>query len=99
VRRLGEFLRETDGSDCVGLPDFRFSQQHEVRTRGLGFSCADDGGPSARGAEALGQSTQALLSEIGVEAEAVAALARAGVVRSVPAAPSASVAGEAAVIA
>jgi hypothetical protein len=85
VRRLGEFLRETDGTDCVGLPDFRFSQRgHEVRTRGLGFSYADEGGHSARGAEALGQSTQALLSEIGVGPQAVAALARAGVVHSPP---------------
>jgi crotonobetainyl-CoA:carnitine CoA-transferase CaiB-like acyl-CoA transferase len=90
VRRLGEFLRETDGSSCLGLPDFRFSQQQrEVRTRGLGFSYADEGGPSARGAESLGQSTQALLSEIGVGTEAVAALARAGVVRATPAAPTA----------
>jgi crotonobetainyl-CoA:carnitine CoA-transferase CaiB-like acyl-CoA transferase len=82
VRKLGEFLREVDDTGSVKLPDFRFSQgTQEVRTRGLGFSFAQDGGPSARGAETLGRSTQALLTEMGLEADAVAALGRAGVVR------------------
>ncbi len=82
VRKLGEFLREVDGTGCVSLPDFRFSQDaQEVRTRGLGFSFAQEGESSARGAEALGHSTHALLTEMGLEADAVAALGRAGVVR------------------
>jgi crotonobetainyl-CoA:carnitine CoA-transferase CaiB-like acyl-CoA transferase len=82
VRRLGEFLREVDDTGSVALPDFRFSQgSQEVRTRGLGFSFAQDGEASARGAEPLGHSTQALLTEMGLEADAVAALGRAGVVR------------------
>jgi crotonobetainyl-CoA:carnitine CoA-transferase CaiB-like acyl-CoA transferase len=82
VRKLGEFLREVDDTGSVKLPDFRFSQgTQEVRTRGLGFSFAQDGEPSARGAETLGHSTQALLTEMGLEADAVAALGRAGVVR------------------
>jgi crotonobetainyl-CoA:carnitine CoA-transferase CaiB-like acyl-CoA transferase len=69
VRRLGEFLRETDGTDCVTLPDYRFTQNgHTVRTPGLGFSMADDGGPSAQGAESLGQSNAALLAELGAQA-------------------------------
>ncbi|AYQ28016.1 MULTISPECIES: hypothetical protein [unclassified Polaromonas] len=82
VRKLGEFLREVDDTGSVKLPDFRFSQgMQEVRTRGLGFSFAQDGEPSARGAETLGHSTQALLTEMGLEADAVAALGLAGVVR------------------
>ncbi|MCZ8256406.1 MAG: CoA transferase [Polaromonas sp.] len=82
VRKLGEFLREVDDTGSVKLPDFRFSQStQEVRTRGLGFSFAQDGEPSARGAETLGHSTQALLTEMGLEADAVAALGRSGVVR------------------
>jgi crotonobetainyl-CoA:carnitine CoA-transferase CaiB-like acyl-CoA transferase len=82
VRKLGEFLREVDTTGCVTLPDFRFSQgAQEVRTRGLGFSFAQEGESSARGAEALGHSTHALLTEMGLEADAVAALGRAGVVR------------------
>jgi crotonobetainyl-CoA:carnitine CoA-transferase CaiB-like acyl-CoA transferase len=86
VRRLGEFLREIDGTKNLDLPDFRFSQrQHEVRTRGLGFMYTDEGGHSAQGAEALGQSTHALLSEIGRQPEAIEALVRAGVVHCAPA--------------
>lgn len=82
VRKLGEFLREVDDTGCVTLPDFRFSQNtQEVRTRGLGFSFAQEGESSAYGAEALGQSTHALLTEMGLETEAVAALGQAGVVR------------------
>lgn len=82
VRKLGEFLQEVDDTGCVKLPDFRFSQRtQEVRTRGLGFSFAQEGESSARGAEALGHSTHALLTEMGLETEAVAALGRAGVVR------------------
>jgi crotonobetainyl-CoA:carnitine CoA-transferase CaiB-like acyl-CoA transferase len=82
VRKLGEFLREVDDTDCVKLPDFRFSQgTQEVRTRGLGFSFAQEGEPSGRGAEALGHSTHALLTEMGLEADTIAALGRAGVLR------------------
>lgn len=82
VRKLGEFLREVDSTGCVTLPDFRFSQgTQEVRTRGLGFSFEQEGESSARGAESLGHSTHALLTEMGLEPDTVAALGRAGVVR------------------
>ncbi|MES1980536.1 MAG: CoA transferase [Pseudomonadota bacterium] len=82
VRKLGEFLREVDGTGCVKLPEFTFRQAtQDVRTRGLGFSFAEDGGASARGAETLGQSTQAVLGEMGLEAVAIDTLAEAGVVR------------------
>ena len=65
VRKLGEFLREVDQGNHVTLSGFRFSQNgQEVRTPGLGFHYAQDGGPST-GAERLGQSTQALLDELG----------------------------------
>ena len=66
VRKLGEFLREIDGGGHLTLPDFRFPQTgRQVRTPGLGFLYAQEGGPSAAGAETLGQSTQALLAELG----------------------------------
>ncbi len=82
VRKLGEFLREVDGTGKVKLPDFTFTQAtQDVRTKGLGFSFAQDGGASASGAETLGQSTHAVLSEMGLEAGAIEALAEAGVVR------------------
>ena len=74
VRKLGEFLREVDGAGHVTLPDFRYAQNgKEVRTPGLGFQYAQDGGPSAAGAEKLGQSTQALLAELGRQHGAAAA--------------------------
>lgn len=63
VRRLGEFLSETDGAGHLTLPDFRFEQgPNTVRTPGLGFVCAQDGGPTPQGAESLGQSNAALLA-------------------------------------
>ncbi len=68
VRKLGEFLREVDNTGRVTLPDFRFDQNgQQVRTPGLGFLFAQDGGPGTAGAETLGQSTQALLAELGIE--------------------------------
>ncbi len=82
VRKLGEFLREVDGTGKVKLPDFTFTQAtQDVRTKGLGFSFAQDGGASASGAETLGQSTHAVLSEMGLEAGAIEALNGAGIVR------------------
>ena len=82
VRKLGEFLRETDGTGHITLPTFEFDQSgHTVRTPGLGFKFASDGGPSATGAESLGQSTRSLLEELGCEAGAVEAMARAGTLR------------------
>jgi crotonobetainyl-CoA:carnitine CoA-transferase CaiB-like acyl-CoA transferase len=68
VRKLGEFLREVDQGGHVTLPDCRYAQQgQEVRTPGLGFLYAQDAGPSGP-AERLGQSTQALLAELGYPA-------------------------------
>lgn len=71
VRKLGEFLREVDGTGHLTLPDFRYAQNgQQVRTPGLGFQYAQEGGPSARGAEKLGQSNQALLAELGLPGNA-----------------------------
>ena len=56
VRTLGEFLREAPGK--VTLPLFDFAQ---AKTAGLGFDCAEDGGPEARGAPELGADNKALL--------------------------------------
>jgi crotonobetainyl-CoA:carnitine CoA-transferase CaiB-like acyl-CoA transferase len=82
VRKLGEFLRETDNAKMLTLPDFRFSQGAQVvRTAGLGFSYAQDGGPSTQGAESLGQSTRALLEEVGIATPDMEALERTGVVK------------------
>ena len=82
VRKLGEFLRETDNAKMLTLPDFRFSQGAQVvRTAGLGFSYAQDGGPSTQGAESLGQSTRALLEEVGIAIPDMEALERTGVVK------------------
>ncbi len=81
VRRLGEFLRETDGTDRVTLPISSFRQDTQVvRTPGLGFHNTFDGDCSAQGAEHLGHSTRSLLEELGVPPEALAQLARDGVV-------------------
>lgn len=83
VRRIGEFLREVDGNDHVTLAGFDFQQgTHTVRTPGLGFGMAEDGGATKAGAESLGQSTSALLEELGLAPQARQALERAGVVRS-----------------
>lgn len=82
VRTLGEFLRETDGTGHVNLPDFRYSQgSRTVRTAGLGFHAEQEGGPSAGGAESLGQSTREVLAGLGVSPELMDRLAKAGVLR------------------
>lgn len=81
VRRLGEFLRETDGTDRVTLPISAFRQDTQVvRTPGLGFHNTLDGDCSEQGAEHLGHSTRGLLEELGVPPETLARLARDGVV-------------------
>jgi crotonobetainyl-CoA:carnitine CoA-transferase CaiB-like acyl-CoA transferase len=83
VRRIGEFLAEVDGTGKLSMPGFDFDQGgRRVRTPGLGFGFAQDGGPSSAGAETLGQSTAALLDELGLPAAAQAALAQAGTVRT-----------------
>ena len=58
VRTLGEFLAEAPGR--VTLPLFDFG---EARTAGLGFACADDGGPEPRGAPELGADNAQLLGQ------------------------------------
>ena len=82
VAGAGEFLRETDGTGHVKLPDFRYDQGgRAVRTAGLGFDAAQDGGPSVTGAETLGQSTREVLAYLGVSPELMDRLAKAGVLK------------------
>ncbi len=90
VRRLGEFLRETDGADRVTLPIEAFQQGAQaVRTPGLGFCCAQDGRANGRGAERLGDSTRSLLQELGVPADTIDRLVRDGVIGAGPVQPAA----------
>lgn len=63
VRGLGEFLRETVGRDKLTLPVFDFAQDgRTVRTAGLGFRLAEEGGPSARAASSLGADNHEILA-------------------------------------
>ncbi|NYT57398.1 CoA transferase [Alcaligenaceae bacterium] len=83
VRRLEEFLDEAQNTACVNLPDYRFPQgEGELRTRGLGFTCEQDGGPTPAGAPGVGQHTRAILTRAGVDAETIAQLERSGVIRT-----------------
>jgi crotonobetainyl-CoA:carnitine CoA-transferase CaiB-like acyl-CoA transferase len=64
VRRLGEFLRETQDGAKVTLPGLRFEQGDRlVRTAGLGFRYGDADDAPRSGAEALGQSNPALAGQ------------------------------------
>ena len=83
VRKLEEFLQEVDKTDCVSLPDYRFSQgERQVRTRGIGFAVDQDGGPTDTGAPSLGQNTREWLISAGLDEARIAELERAGVVRT-----------------
>ncbi|CAP42299.1 CaiB/BaiF CoA transferase family protein [Bordetella petrii] len=83
VRKLEEFLQEVDATGCVHLPDYRFRQDgREVRTRGIGFACAQDGGPTPAGAPTVGQHSRAVLAGAGLDAGAIDQLERAGVIRA-----------------
>lgn len=83
VRKLEEFLQEVDETDCVRLPDYRFSQgERDVRTRGIGFAVDLDGGPTKAGAPSLGQDTRQWLISAGLDEARIAELESAGVVRT-----------------
>jgi crotonobetainyl-CoA:carnitine CoA-transferase CaiB-like acyl-CoA transferase len=63
VRSLGEFLGEAPGR--VTLPLFEFAQAGAaVKTPGLGFEFAQEGGPEPRGAPELGADNAELLGRI-----------------------------------
>ena len=65
VRCLGEFLRETVGRNKLTLPVFDFEQDgRTVRTPGLGFRLAEEGGPSACPASPLGADNQEILAKL-----------------------------------
>ncbi|HYF17253.1 MAG TPA: CoA transferase [Ramlibacter sp.] len=64
VRRLGEFLREAEGSGKVDLHGLQFRQgERTVRTPGLGFGFGGEAGLRP-GAEPLGASTGELLDTL-----------------------------------
>ena len=68
VRGLGEFLRETVGKDKLTLPVFDFVQDGRmVKTGGLGFHQAEDGGPSARAASSLGAENDEILATLNTD--------------------------------
>ncbi|MBU2287298.1 MAG: CoA transferase, partial [Gammaproteobacteria bacterium] len=74
VRRLGEFLDEAQGEGGVGLVPTAYAQENaEVRTPGLGFRYRFEGAADQRGAPSLGQHTQAVLCELGLDADAALA--------------------------
>ena len=65
VRGLGEFLRETVGKDKLTLPVFDFAQDgRTVKTAGLGFRLAEEGGASERAASSLGADNHAILAPL-----------------------------------
>src|SRR5690606_34069740 len=65
VRRLGEFLDEATAGEGAALAPAVFAQgDAQVRTPGLGFRFRHDGGPSPRGAPALGADTAALQRQV-----------------------------------
>ncbi|MCC2595265.1 CoA transferase [Pusillimonas sp. MFBS29] len=83
VRKLEEFLHEVQATACVSLPDFRYPQgDGELRTRGLGFTCEQDGGPTPAGAPGVGQHTRPILERAGIDAETLAQLERSGIIRT-----------------
>jgi crotonobetainyl-CoA:carnitine CoA-transferase CaiB-like acyl-CoA transferase len=70
VRKLGEFLSETQQRDKIDIPGLQFGQDgREVRTPGLGFRYLDAPEGARPGAEALGASNDALLSRPPTTAE------------------------------
>ncbi|MGN6580536.1 MAG: CaiB/BaiF CoA transferase family protein [Bordetella sp.] len=82
VRKLEEFLHEADTTGCVKLPDHFFHQGgRELRTHGIGFAFEQDGDPTPAGAPALGQDSRAILAQAGLDADTIAELERAGIVR------------------
>lgn len=85
VRKLGEFLDEVEHGDKLRLQPFSFAQgQRKVRTPGLGFRYRDEGGPCPTAAPSLGQDTLELLTQWGLEEQAIAALVSAGAIPTCP---------------
>lgn len=75
VRKLGEFLDEVEAGAGIELAPRSYPRgAARVRTPGLGFHYRDEGEASPTGAPSLGQDTRALLTELGLGAEAIDAL-------------------------
>ena len=86
VRRLGEFLDEVEGGARLNLHPALYAQgERTVRTPGVGFHYRDGDATAnadARraGAPSLGGDTRTLLAELGLDAQAIEALAEARIV-------------------
>ncbi|GAC1532225.1 MAG: CoA transferase [Ramlibacter sp.] len=82
VRKLGEFLDEAQAANGMALVPTAYAQgKAQVRTPGLGFRYRFDGAPGTVGAPLLGEDTHALLTELGLSAEAIRALCDARAVK------------------
>ncbi|ARU05605.1 CoA transferase [Comamonas serinivorans] len=82
VRSLDGFLTEVAEGGQLALPATRYQAgDQQVRTAGLGFCYRHEPLPQQADLAALGRDTQALLHELGLDAQALAALQAAGVVR------------------
>ena len=82
VRKLGEFLDEVEAGAEIEMPPRSYPQgAARVRTPGLGFYYRDEGEVIPAGAPSLGQDTRALLTEMGLSAQAIEALYDIGAVK------------------
>lgn len=82
VRRLGEFLDETADGTRVARPGLHYRDgEHDVRTAGLGWTDLHDPPRGGAALAPLGADNDALLAGLGLDAAAIAALRRDGVVR------------------
>ena len=79
VRRLGEFLDEAQATGTLVPAAYAQGDAH-VRTPGLGFRYSEDGAWPSRGAPSVGHHTQAVLTELGMQASQIEALRAAGAV-------------------
>lgn len=84
VRKLEEFLDEIDEGNRLNLPDYRFGQgdgEVGVRTRGIGFAFDAEEKSVRAGAPSLGRDTYAVLTQAGINEDAIAELERAGIIK------------------
>ena len=82
VRRLGEFLDEAASPDCLDFqPSLYLQDQQAVHTPGLGFRYLKTPSLIPQGAPAHGSDTDALLAEIGLKSDRIAALRSSGVIK------------------
>jgi len=83
VRMLPEIIAEIEQGRNIVMDGGTYLQgnQRWIKTTGLGYQDAFDGDLPAAGAEALGQSTEEILSRVGIGAERIRLMAEQGVVK------------------